>query len=248
MKPFTDLFSKQAASYQKHRPTSPPALFEYLHSLTTEHQLAWDCGTGNGQAAIGLADFYEQVYATDPSEQQIKHATLHPRIIYKIERAETCGLTDHTADLITIANALHWFDFSTFYAEVKRVLKPNGVIAAWTYGHTTISPGIDAIIKHYHDEIVGEFWQDENRLIDKNYATIPFPFEPVSAPPFSTHKEMSFDDLIGLIHSWSATQKYIDKYASDPVKNIQQQLRSLWQNEKATASWQLILKIGRNKK
>lgn len=248
MKPFTDLFSKQAATYQKHRPSSPLALFEYLSSLIDEHQLAWDCGTGNGQAAIGLADFFEQVYATDPSEQQIAHAVAHPKITYKTERAELCGLADNSANLVTVANALHWFDFPKFYAEVKRVLKPGGVIAAWTYGHTTIEPGIDAILKHYHDNVVGEFWQDENRLIDKNYSTIPFPFEEIVAPSFSTHKTLSIDDFIGLMRSWSATQKYIDTYNADPVERVIKELVDVWKTETKTATWILILKIGRNTK
>jgi ubiquinone/menaquinone biosynthesis C-methylase UbiE len=221
-------------------------LFEYLATLITEHQLAWDCGTGNGQAAIGLAGFFEQVYATDPSEQQITHAIAHPKIMYKIERAELCGLTDNSADLVTVANALHWFDFPKFYAEVKRVLKPGGVIAAWTYGPTTIEPGIDAILKHYHDNIVGEFWQNENRLIDKNYSTIPFPFEEVVTPSFSTHKILSIDYFIGLMHSWSATQKYMDAYKTDPVQLVMNELRELWKTETKTATWQLILKVGRH--
>lgn len=246
MKPFTDLFSKQAATYQKHRPASPPALFEYLAGLINEHQLAWDCGTGNGQAAIGLADYFEKVYATDPSEQQINHAIAHPGIIYKIERAELCGLADKSTDLVTVANALHWFDFPKFYAEVKRVLKPGGVIAAWTYGHTTIEPGIDTLLKHYHDNVVGEFWQDENRLIDKNYSTIPFPFEEISSPPFSTHKILSMDDFIGLMRSWSATQKYIDAYKADPIQQVMKELRDIWKTESKTARWDLILKVGRH--
>lgn len=248
MTTFKDNFSKQSQVYSLYRPTYPVELFEYLNSLTEQHQLAWDCGTGNGQSAISLARYYETVYATDPSDQQINNAMPHSNIIYKVEKAEQCGLNDSVADLVTIAQALHWFEFNTFYAEVKRVLKPNGIIAAWAYGVPSISPEIDSLVNYFHDHVVGEFWQRENKLIDKEYATIPFPFAPLTTPVFTIQKNMSFSGLMGLINSWSAVQRYIDIKGANPAVQFGQELTKQWGNteDQKPATWKLILKLGQN--
>ena len=248
MQTFTDNFSRQSETYQKYRPTYPRELFAYLSTLTKEHELAWDCGTGNGQSVIGLAEFYKTVYATDPSEQQIKHAMPHERVVYKVERAENCGLEDNAADLVTVAQAIHWFDFDLFYKEVKRVLKPDGIIAAWTYGLPIISPQIDQLIRHFHDEVVGEFWQTENKLVEQEYATIPFPFKSIPSPDFTMHKTMSFNDLLGLLNSWSAVQKFKEKTGFNPVDELGNELGKLWGNTENVkeVAWKLVLKAGQN--
>ncbi|MDX1672399.1 MAG: class I SAM-dependent methyltransferase, partial [Balneolaceae bacterium] len=184
MTDFKDQFSKQSNAYKKYRPSYPDALFEYLSTLTEEHELAWDSGTGNGQAAFSLVDFYTDVYATDPSEEQIENATPHPNITYRVERAEDCSLDDASVDLVTVAQALHWFDFYAFYAEVKRVLKEGGVFAAWTYGRPSINRNIDGLIRYFHDELLEGYWRYENRLVDLEYVTLPFPFKELSTPQF----------------------------------------------------------------
>jgi SAM-dependent methyltransferase len=248
MTQFKDNFSKQSGIYLKYRPTYPAELFQYLSSLTQDHNLAWDCGTGNGQSAISLTQYYKAVYATDPSEQQIKNALPNSKITYKVEKAEQPGLEDNTVDLITIAQAIHWFDFDKFYTEVKRVLKKEGIIAAWAYGLPGISPEIDPVLKHFHDEIIGEFWQNENRLIDKEYSTIPFPFKQLSPPHFKICKSLSLNDLLGLVSSWSAVQRFIDQNSYNPVEELEGQLLKLWGNRdhNKEVTWNLILKIGQN--
>jgi len=248
MKDTKDNFSKQSDSYLKFRPTYPSSLFEYLSSLTNEHNMAWDCGTGNGQSAVDLTKFYQRVYATDLSEQQIKNAIHNPQIIYKVEKAEQTGLEDHSVDLITISQALHWFEFDKFYPEAKRVLKNNGIIAAWAYNLPSISAEIDGIIKHFHDKIVDDFWQFENKLIDKEYSTLPFPFNVLSTPTFSMSRELTLDETMGLIRSWSAVQKFIDSKGSNPLELIKEKLAEAWEKpeQKRTATWKLILKVGRN--
>jgi ubiquinone/menaquinone biosynthesis C-methylase UbiE len=244
---FKDNFSKQSGTYLKYRPTYPPELFEYLAAVAPDRILAWDCGTGNGQAAIGLARYFDQVLATDPSIQQIEKASPHPNIVYKVGKAEKCELSDHSADLITVAQALHWFNFDLFYAEAKRVLKKNGIMAAWAYGLPIIEPEIDRLIRYFHDEVLGDLWQPENRLIEKEYTTIPFPFEPVAMPDFYMEKQFSPDELVGLVRSWSATQRYMDQKGKDPVPELEQQLLQYWKNPvtRKTAKWKLILKLGR---
>lgn len=243
---FIDNFSKQSDTYRKYRPTYPDELFSFLHSLTQNHQLAWDCGTGNGQAAISLAPYYDAVYATDPSEQQIMHATPHPKITYATEKAELCTLPSHSVDIITVALAIHWFDFDAFYTQAKRVLKPNGVIAAWAYSLPFVTLEIDALVQYFHDEVVGEFWQPENKLIEKEYTTIPFPFEPIPTPAFQMHKMLDAVDLIGLLNSWSTVPKYINKYGNNPVDRIEEKLLTLWGPRKRETSWKMYLKVGRN--
>lgn len=247
MKLFKDNFSKHSDIYLKYRPIYPKELFEYLNSLTSEHTLAWDCGTGNGQSAINLTEYYEKVYATDPSEQQIKNAIANEQIIYKVEKAEQTALHNKSVDLITVAQAVHWFEFDQFYAEVRRVLKDNGVIAIWAYGVPGVSILLDSIIQDFHDNVVGEFWQPENRMIDQEYTTLPFPFQEISTPVFKIQKDLTLQELSGHFRSWSATQKFIDKYGKNPIEELEKNLSECWMSgEKKEITWKLILKVGRN--
>lgn len=243
---FKDNFSKQSNAYQKYRPSYPKELFTYLNKLTDKHDLAWDCGTGNGQSALGLADHFNKIYATDPSKQQIVNAALHPKISYKIEKAERTTLQDNSVDLITVAQAMHWFDFDTFFSEVKRVLKTKGIIAVWTYSLPKISTEIDELILYYQNKIVGEFWQKENQFVLDEYKTIPFPFKEIETPSFKFQKEIKLEDLKGLLYSWSATQRYQDKLGINPILEIEQDLKDLWKNAEETklTTWKIFLKVG----
>lgn len=245
---FKDNFSKQSATYRKYRPGYPITLFDFLQKLTPEHTLAWDCGTGNGQSAISLAGFYQKVYATDPSANQIKNALPNPRVTYQVEKAEQCSLPDNAADLITVAQALHWFNFDDFFTEAKRVLKPNGILAVWCYDLPCISPEIDKLIRHFHDNIVGEFWQPENKLIDNAYATIPFPFAEIKQTVFEMKQDLSLNDLSGLLQSWSAVQRYQEQTGKNPVDEIAPLLAERWGNPEKlrTATWKATVKTGRN--
>ncbi|HYG50327.1 MAG TPA: class I SAM-dependent methyltransferase [Flavobacteriales bacterium] len=184
MTEFKDHFSNHAAAYKKYRPNYPPELFKYLSSLVNEHNLAWDCGCGNGQAATGLATHFKNVYATDPSQQQINQAAQHLKITYKVEKAENCSLPGSSVDIITVAQALHWFDLPVFYTEVKRVLKPGGILAAWGCGVAQVNPEIDTVTNHFHNHTLNDYWQAENRIVEKEYSTIPFPFRLIETPAF----------------------------------------------------------------
>jgi ubiquinone/menaquinone biosynthesis C-methylase UbiE len=243
---FKDHFSTQSDIYVKYRPHYPKELFEYLAALTNEHDIAWDCGTGNGQAAIDLASFYSKVIATDPSEQQIKNAIPNEGVQYIVEKAENNSIVTKSVNLITIANALHWFDFEIFYKEVNRVLKKNGVIAAWAYGLPFISAKTDKIIKHYHDHTLSDYWLPENRLVEKEYVTIPFPFKEIKSPVFSYEKKMNLDDVIGYLNTWSATQRFIMENNFNPTEKLMNELLPFWKDkEEKIVTWKLILKAGR---
>lgn len=248
MSTFKDNFSSHAATYAEHRVSYPPELFEFLSTQIENHQLVWDCGTGNGQAAVQLAQFFEKVYATDPSAAQIENAFLRPNIEFKVEKAEDCSLPDHSADLITVAQALHWFNFESFYKQVNRVLKPGGVFAAWCYDRPhSDDKRIDEIIAHMHDNIVGPFWQQENLMVEREYIDIPFPFREIETPAFEIREQWTTDRLLGHLNSWSATQRFIKAGNVDPMPALAERLQSAVQaqDQAIPLRWKLVVKAGR---
>jgi SAM-dependent methyltransferase len=244
---FKDHFSKQAADYAKFRPGYPRELFDYLGSIAPSRQLAWDPGTGNGQAAIGLASVFNRVIATDASEKQIASAEPHERVEYRVAPAENSGIKSGTIDLIMIAQALHWFDLDRFYAEAHRVLKPNGVLAASAYNLLRIEPAIDEIVNRYYYEVVGPFWPPERKLVE-NFADLPFPFHEIDPPEFAMTAQWNLEHLIGYFRTWSSTQQFIAARGSDPLQEINDELRNAWGNpqQKRRAMWSLILRVGVN--
>lgn len=246
MEGFKDNFSKQADIYSKYRPVYPKELYTWLASLTADHDVAWDCGTGNGQAAVGLAEHYKAVIATDPSGEQIAHRMPHDKISYRIEPAERSSIPSGTVDMVTIANALHWFSFGDFYKEVNRVLMPGGIIAAWCYRNPHVSPEIDIIEDRLHDGILGGYWLPENRLVEQEYTTIPFPFATIDAPEFYSERLMNLDDFIWFLNTWSATQRFIRQNGYNPTEEIKNELSKVWKaHELKSVRWKLTLKVGR---
>ena len=244
---FEDHFSKQSHTYAQYRPQYPEEIYHHLASISPGHSLAWDCGTGNGQAATGLATYFERVHATDASAEQISRAYPHPNVDYRVEPAEHTSLPDSSVDLVTVAVAIHWFNFDEFYSEVKRVLKPNGILAAWTYNLTEISPEIDTLIKEYYFNILNGFWPERIRYLEEGYRTIPFPFEEIEPPSFSMKADWTLDQFAGFLNSWSATQRYKEQKGHHPLENIWDNLSTAWGNEKdiRVVRWPLHFRIGR---
>ncbi len=249
MPSFKDHFSKQSDLYARYRPSYPKELYVHLALLCKAHELAWDCGTGNGQAATELADHFKQVTATDPSEAQIKNAPACTGVSYRVEKAEHTSLLSQSVDLVTVANALHWFDFDLFYEEVQRVLKPHGIIAVWCYMLPSITPKIDEIIRHYHYVVLNDYWLPENRLVEKEYQTIPFPFETLKSPAFFYEKNMNLDEIVGYLNTWSATQRYIDRNNKNPTEFLRNEFLKIWEDPalKIPVRWNLTLKTGKNR-
>jgi ubiquinone/menaquinone biosynthesis C-methylase UbiE len=245
---FKDLFSKQTKQYSQFRPTYPKELFEYLNELVKQHHCVWDCGTGNGQAAVALADYFDKVIATDASAEQIKKAKQHPKVQYEVAPAEKTNILDHSVDLITVAQALHWFDFSKFYAEVRRVLKPGGHLAAWTYPFVKFEN--EAIQKVFIDFALGflkNYWAKERAYCDNRYKDIPFELKEIKAPEFSIPMQYTLPDLIGYLQTWSAVQTYKDKHHTDPVIEIAlPELEKVWgdPNSVQKAKMDFVLKVG----
>lgn len=243
---FKDHFSDRPAEYARYRPGYPSALFDWLASLAPARALAWDVGTGTGQAALGLAAHFERVIATDAAETPLRHAEAHERVVYKVTPAERSGLAEAAVDLITVAQALHWFDFDGFYAEVRRVLKPAGVIAAWTYGLMQVTPEVDALMRRYARDIVGPYWPAERRYVDQSYRNIPFPFEEIEPPAFRMQAEWRLEDLLGYLNTWSATKRYAQARGADPREWVRAELAQAWNGaERRLITWPLGLRVGR---
>ncbi len=226
-----DNFSQQASVYARYRPGYPPALFEYILGFVKEKNIAWDCGTGNGQSAGFLSGHFKKVIATDISQKQIDNAFKAPNIFYATENAESTGIAAESIDLVTVAQAIHWFDFNKFYAEVNRVAKPGAVIAVWTYSLLRISKEIDSIISDYHFKTLEKFWDDERKYVDEKYAGIPFPFQEIQTPDFHIELNWSLEDLNGYFNTWSALQKFIAANSFSPVDALIQKIKLHWGSE-----------------
>ncbi|MEK7255923.1 MAG: class I SAM-dependent methyltransferase [Bacteroidota bacterium] len=239
-----DNFSIQAAAYSKFRPTYPPELIAHIVSLTKAQNIAWDCATGNGQIAVQLSPYFKEIYATDISEKQLENATREPNIFYKKERAEKTNFPASYFDLITVGQAVHWFDFQLFNEEVRRVLKPGGIIALIGYGVFKSSPEIEKICGHFYHEIIGSYWDPERRYIDEAYRTIPFPFEEIFLPKYEMKYAWTLEELIGYLNTWSAVQHYIKMHGENPVEWVEKELRKVWHGEKVEVIFPLLTRIG----
>ncbi|MBI3778982.1 MAG: class I SAM-dependent methyltransferase [Gammaproteobacteria bacterium] len=244
---FKDHFSGHAGDYARYRPDYPDVLFEFLAKSAKAHELAWDCGTGNGQAALGLAGYFDRVIATDPSQAQIRNAVRHKKIEYFAAPAEQTEIPSRSVDLITVAQALHWFRFDAFYQEASRVLKPDGLLAVWCYGLSRINPDVDKVVHHYYKNIVGPYWPAERHYIDEKYRTIPFPFLELPTPEFYMKAEWNMNDMIGYLHTWSATQRCQRKNEQNPIDIVRRALARAWGPETAqqTVRWPIYLRLGR---
>jgi len=244
---FNDHFSDHADRYGVYRPSYPPDLFKYLASNVPRRDLVWDCGTGNGQAAHGLAAHFRRVVATDASAAQIAQARPHDRIEYFVAHAEQSPLPDCSVDLVTVAQALHWLDLDRFYPEVRRVARPGSVLACWCYELSTVDEQVDAVINRYYKEIVGPYWPPERELVESGYRTLPFPFEELTAPSFRMVASWDLHHLMGYLGTWSATARYRADRGQDPLNEVRQALADAWGHPDRVreVTWPLRLRIGR---
>jgi ubiquinone/menaquinone biosynthesis C-methylase UbiE len=239
-----DFFSSQSKVYAAFRPTYPKELYQFIFSHVPEKKIAWDCATGNGQVAQFLSHHFDEVYATDISQQQLDHAVPQKNIFYSKSQAEKTSFRDNQFDLITVAQALHWFDRDLFYEEARRVAKPNAVLAVWGYGFLFIEPVIDRLIMEFYNEKVGPYWDEARRLVEDEYRGISFPFEEVKVPAFSIKVHWTLEQLSGYFSSWSATQKYIREKGNDPVFPAIKELKKYWTKTEMTVSFPIFARIG----
>ncbi len=244
---FKDLFSSQAALYSQYRPQYPRRLFEWVAALVQRHRLAWDCATGSGQAATGLAPHFDNVVATDASERQIAQAALHPGIEYRVATAYESRLDDNTTDLVTVAQAIHWLDREEFYAEVKRVLHAGGALAVWGYGDPVIdSIRLDRIVHDYNRGTIEDYWMPERQLLLDGYTTIQFPFRQVDPPVMALQCRWTLVELAGYMRTWSATTNYAAEHGGDPVAPVEAALAEHWgpPEQRHLIQWPLHIRAG----
>jgi SAM-dependent methyltransferase len=240
-------FSPFARQYAASRPRYPAELFECLASLAEHHDLAWDCATGNGQAALGLVERFERIIATDVSAEQIRQATPHPRIDYRVAPSERSGLDEASVDLATVASALHWFDLERFGSEVERVVRPGGVVAAWTYHVGHVEAPFERLFERFYREVVGPYFAPGAKLVDERYTTIPLPGQPLQTPTFRVGASWNLGQVIAFVRSWSGTQEYIRVRGEDPVDLIAGELERAWGDRERVRSmhWPLYLRAAR---
>jgi ubiquinone/menaquinone biosynthesis C-methylase UbiE len=244
---FHDHFSGVANKYAHFRPHYPAELFEYLATLVPQNATVWDCACGNGQATHDLAQRFGKVVATDASQEQIASATPNPKVEFRVAPAEQSGLPDRSVELITVAQALHWFDFERFYAEAKRVLKPDGVLAAWAYGVNTVEgEAVNRLVQDYYANVVGPYWPPERRLVEDGYRTIPFPFGALARPALQMEARWTMEQLLGYFSTWSATNRFIKATGRNPLEQLSVELSRVWGDANAPRHvvWPLALRVG----
>jgi SAM-dependent methyltransferase len=237
-----ELFSTVAREYANFRPGYPPELFAWLARVSPSLNAVWDCGCGSGQASTALAQYFEAVYATDVAPEQVAAARPHPRVRYAVAPAEHSGLENSSVDLVTVAQALHWFDVDAFYAEARRVARPGALLVVWNYPRPRfVAAGLDHCFLDFYTDVVGSYWPPERRHIEANYSTLPFPFEPVDAPAFALELNWTLEQVIGYVSSWSATARYRKALGEDPVPRLSATLGPIWPSPGATVPLRMSL-------
>jgi SAM-dependent methyltransferase len=240
----TGLFASVASEYASFRPGYPAGLFAWLSAACAARESAWDCACGSGQASVPLADHFATVFATDAAPEQIAAARPHARVRYSVANAERSGLPDASMDLITVAQALHWFDVTAFYDEARRVARPGALLAVWTYPRPRLEDvALDRRFEEFYSRTLGAYWPPERRHVDSGYETLPFPFAEMAHPPFELDLRWGLAQLLGYVSSWSATVRYRQALRRDPVPELHSMLCSSWPGGHGTVRVRLPLKL-----
>jgi len=244
---FADHFSRDPASYAAFRPRYPAELFSFIAGLPAGRALAWDVGTGSGQAAAMLAAHFGRVAASDASMAQLRVRTRAPGVHYLAEQAESSALAAGRVDLVTVAQAYHWLDHQGFHAEVDRVVAPGGALAVWCYGKLEATPEIEGALAAFYDGTVGSYWPAERVHVERAYRHFEIPIDEVPAPRISIEAHLTLAQLLGYVGSWSAVGRFIAANGFNPVLELSQTLGSLWGDPDSTQrmSWPISLRAGR---
>jgi ubiquinone/menaquinone biosynthesis C-methylase UbiE len=245
---FADHFSDVAARYAGFRPHYPAALFDYLATLVPRDSSVWDCACGNGQATSDLAARFSKVFATDASREQIGAAAPSPNVEYRVALAEESGLPGGSVQLLTIAQALHWFASPRFYSEARRVVSPGGVIVAWAYGINQVEgEAVNEIVQDFYSNVVGPYWPPERKLVEEGYRSISFPFEEIVPSPFRMEAEWNLEQLLGYFNTWSATNRFMKITGQNPLKPLAAELGKVWEEAGARRRvvWPLAVRVGK---
>ena len=246
---FQDHFASRAGAYARFRPRYPPALFDLLAALPEQRRTVLDVGTGSGQAAVALAERFDRVIAIDASAAQLANATPHPRVEYRVARAEETGAPDGSIDLVTVAQAAHWFELDGFYREVRRVAVRGGAIALWSYDEPVVvgDAAADALLQEFSRVTMGPWWPFDRARVGLGYATLPFPFAEVAIAPMTLEQEWTRDQLAGYVRSWSSVSRYVADQGEDPVVAFERDLARTWPDpeQRRRIEWPLVVRAGR---
>jgi SAM-dependent methyltransferase len=241
-----DNFSAQASLYARFRPGYPQQLYDFLTDHCPGKKAAWDCGTGNGQVAAGLSPYFEKVFATDISKEQIAGAPRKDNIFYSVEASGQSSFPSNRFDLITVGQAVHWFDLDLFYAEARRTLQPGGLIAVFGYELLRVNPEIDRIVGGFYSSVVGPYWDEERKWVDDRYASLPFPFKEINTPEMYSRYEWQWEEMVGYLNTWSAVRHYENKNHENPVDLVAGPLQKAWGNAGTKAvSFPVFVRAGR---
>ncbi|MEM7738949.1 MAG: class I SAM-dependent methyltransferase [Deinococcota bacterium] len=245
---YTELFDTKSDLYARARPTYPETLYTFLAEQCTTHQLAWDCACGNGQSAINLINHFDHVNATDVSANQIANAFTHPNITYSVCPSEQTPFKSQIFDAVCIAQALHWMDFDRFWPEVQRVLKPDGIFAAWGYTWTKLTPEIDAIVQTALLDVIKPYWAPQNKLLWDHYQDVSIPFELIDTPEFTMRTAWTLAEFVAYLHTWSSTRRCMDTINDNFFDALYQQLAGVWGDaeQRKTVSFEFCCLVGRN--
>jgi SAM-dependent methyltransferase len=243
---FMNHFGPRASQYAAWRPRYPNDLMDYLAAVSGDTDVVWDCGTGNGQAAVGLAERFSRVVATDASADMIAHAVPHPHVTYRVARYDS-GLTANSANLVTVAQALHWFDLEPFLGEAHRVLRPQGVLAVWCYGLFGVDPGLDELIVRFAHGTLATFWPPERRFVDDEYRSFVLPLEELVPPRFEISESWHLSDFTRHVRTWSGTARCIASVGDAPVEAFEAAVGERWGDPaiRRTVRWPIHMRIGR---
>jgi len=246
-KGFQDYFSASAAGYALHRPTYPPQLIDFLAGACSQTHTVWDCGCGSGQLSVLLAELFQQVIATDPSSAQLANARQHPRVEYRLGSAEASGLPDRSLDLAVAAQAAHWFDLPGYYAEVRRVTKPGGIIALVTYGNVVTDGDILRVLRDFYKNVTGPYWPPGRKHVEDSYRSFAFPFEELKPPQLEIRREWDLAAMLGYVDTWSATIALRQAKGDAPVEQFRQDLAEVWGAKETVRviRWPLSMRLGR---
>lgn len=244
---FKDYFSTKSDAYANYRPKYPATLAEELAKLCYQKDTALDCGCGSGQLSVLLANYFDEVIATDASSQQIENATAHPKVKYKVAPAEAAPLDNHSVDMITVAQAAHWLDLEKFYAEAKRLLKHNGLIALITYQNAILEDEeCNLILNRFYGETLDSYWPPERRIVESGYKQLSFPFREISFPDIEMSDQWNFNLLYGYITTWSAFKAFEKAGGQAEINQFKDSLSTAWSDveRKQKIIWPLSLRVG----
>ena len=248
MAAFKDHFSQVAGAYAHWRPTYPDALFDAITAVVPATASVWEPGCGSGQATRGLSERFAHVHATEPSAAQIEQHWARSgqagNVSLAVEPGEATALPERSIDLVAVAQALHWFDHPRFFAECERVLRPGGVLAAWTYQDMVFASDLEDAADGFRAEIA-PYWPSERAQVDAGYADYAWPFPALPAPSLWLTAEWTLPQLLGYLGSLSATARCRAASGSDPVETHAAALAHAWGDpaQVRTMRWPLILHL-----